>query len=144
MSAPLTPEELARWNAWKRSSDAVIERVRREVRTATGLSDADFGVLRIVVAGDGVRQQELCDALGWTQSRASNHLSRMERRELVVRAALAGGGVEVATTPEGAARYAQAVPVHAAAVRLHLLERLDETAHEAIADLAADLATSAG
>ena len=45
---PLTPEELERWTAWKHASDVVLERVRREVRTATGLSNADFGVLSIV------------------------------------------------------------------------------------------------
>lgn len=145
MSSALTPEELARWEAWKRSSDAVVERVRREVRSATGLSNADFGVLKIVAAGDGsVRQQELCDALAWTQSRASNHLSRMERRGLVVRDVRGGRGVEIAATAEGRRLIEQAIPVHAAAVRSHLLERLDDTAHDAIAELAADLATSPG
>ncbi|WP_036725437.1 MarR family winged helix-turn-helix transcriptional regulator [Patulibacter minatonensis] len=145
MSSSLGPEELARWEAWKRSSDAVIERVRREVRTATGLSNADFGVLKIVAAAGGtVRQQALCDGLEWTQSRTSNHLSRMERRGLVVRETLEGGGVEITATARGAELIGRAVPVHAAAVREHLLERLDDTAHGAIAELAADLTTSPG
>jgi DNA-binding MarR family transcriptional regulator len=145
VSGPLTPGELARWEAWKRSSDAVIERVRREVRAATGLSNADFGVLKIVAAGGGsVRQQALCDELDWSQSRASNHLSRMERRGLVVRDALVGGGVEIEATVQGAELIRQAIPVHASAVRRHLLDRLDDTAHGAIAELAADLATSPG
>ena len=34
MSTPLTSEELARWDAWKRSSDAVIERVLSDVDNA--------------------------------------------------------------------------------------------------------------
>ncbi|MEV4418968.1 MarR family winged helix-turn-helix transcriptional regulator [Patulibacter sp. NPDC049589] len=151
MSAPLTDEERARWAAWKHASGVVLERVRRDVRVATGLSDADFGVLRIVAdadpSGDGalpVRQQHLCDVLGWTQSRMSNHISRMEGRGLVLREPLAAGGVEVSMTAEGTQRFARAVPVHAVAVRRHLLERLDDDAHLAIAELAADLATSPG
>jgi DNA-binding MarR family transcriptional regulator len=134
---PLTDDERERWEAWKRASDAVLDRVRREVRTATGLSNADFGVLQILdeVGGGTVRQQQLCAATGWTQSRASNHLSRMERRELVAREAV-GGGVLVHLTDEGRALLDRARPVHAEAVRRHLLDELDDDAHGAIARLA--------
>jgi DNA-binding MarR family transcriptional regulator len=137
----LTPTELERWNAWKRASDAVLDRVRREVRLATGLSNADFAVLSIVGAADGaaVRQQRLCDETGWTQSRASNHLSRMERRELVAREVVPGG-VLIHPTDEGRALLERARPVHAAAVRRHLLDALDNDAHEAIARLVGALA----
>lgn len=134
---PLTADERERWDAWKRASDTVLERVRREVRAATGLSNADFGVLSILdeVGAGAVRQQRLCDATGWTQSRASNHLGRMERRELVAREAVAGG-VLVHLTDEGRALLARARPVHAEAVRRHLLDELDDDAHGAIARLA--------
>lgn len=134
---PLTADERERWDAWKRASDAVLERVRRDVRSATGLSNADFGVLQILdEVGDGaVRQQQLCDATGWTQSRASNHLGRMERRELVAREAV-GGGVLVHLTDEGRHLLARARPVHAEAVRRHLLDELDDEAHGTIARLA--------
>ncbi|CAB4900966.1 unannotated protein [freshwater metagenome] len=133
---PLTPEELERWTAWKHASDVVLERVRREVRTATGLSNADFGVLSIVADADGaVRQGRLCEETGWTQSRASNHLSRMERRELVEREVVPGG-VLIHLTDEGRTLLGRARPVHAAAVRRHLLDRLDDDAHVAIARLA--------
>lgn len=138
---PLTAVERERWNAWKRASDAVLERVRRDVRAATGLSNADFGVLSILAdVGDGtVRQQQLCDATGWTQSRTSNHLARMERRELVAREAIPGG-VLVHLTDEGRALLERARPVHAEAVRRHLPDGLDDDAHGAIARLADALA----
>jgi DNA-binding MarR family transcriptional regulator len=133
---PLTDLERERWSAWTRANDVVLERVRREVRTATGLSPADFGVLTILDEGGGtVRQKELCDEIGWTQSRASNHVGRMERRELVVREVVPGG-VAVHLTDEGRGLLERARPVHAEAVRRYLLEALDEDAHGAIARLA--------
>lgn len=134
---PLTDDELLRWDAWKRASDGVLDRVRREVREATGLSNADFAVLLIVVDSGGgvVRQQQLCAETGWTQSRASNHLSRMERRELVRREPIPGG-VLIHATDDGQGALLRAKPVHAAAVRRHLLDGLDDDAHGAIARLA--------
>lgn len=134
---PLTDDELRRWEAWKRACDGVLDRVRREVRDGTGLSNADFAVLLSVVESGGgvVRQQRLCAETGWTQSRASNHLSRMERRELVRREAIAGG-VRVHATAEGREALLRARPIHAAAVRRHLLDGLDDAAHGAIARLA--------
>lgn len=133
---PLTALEVERWSAWKQASDGVLDRVRKDVRTATGLSNADFGVLAIVDDADGgpVRQQRLCDEMAWTQSRASNHLSRMERRELVSRE-IVSGGVLIHLTGEGREVLARARPVHAAAVRRHLLDALDDDAHGAISRL---------
>lgn len=140
LAETLTPLELERWNAWKQASDGVLERVRRDVRAATGLSNADFGVLQIIAGEqeEPVRQQRLCTEMGWTQSRASNHLSRMERRELVVREVIPGG-VLIRPTEEGRSRLRRARPVHAAAVRRHLLDALDAEAHEAVARLAGAL-----
>ena len=89
------------------------------------LSDPDFGVLtRVVELGGGrMRQNQLAESMGCHRSRLSHHLSRMEQRGLVTREP-ADGGVDVIATASGAEAAAAARPVHAAAVRRHLLEPL--------------------
>jgi DNA-binding MarR family transcriptional regulator len=118
----LGEEETAVWRAWKRATDAVRARVVEEITAETGLSDPDFGVLtRVVEDGEGrMRQNQLAESMGFHRSRLSHHLSRMEQRGLVTRRQ-AGNGVEVLVTEAGRAAVTKARPVHAAAVRRHLL-----------------------
>jgi DNA-binding MarR family transcriptional regulator len=118
----LDENETAVWRAWKRATDAVRARVVEEITAETGLSDPDFGVLtRVVEDGEGrMRQNQLAESMGFHRSRLSHHLSRMEQRGLVTRRQ-AGNGVEVLVTETGRAAVAKARPVHAAAVRRHLL-----------------------
>lgn len=135
--------ELRRWQAWKDATEEIAARVRAEVRSATGLSPADLTVLAAIEqhARLGVaRQQRLCDATGWTQSRMSNHIGRMERRELVRRVFdedSPTAGIRIAD--EGAARLARARPAEARAVREALLAHLPDDVHDAIVTLAASL-----
>lgn len=142
----LNDQELRRWQAWKDATEEIAARVRAEVRTATGLSPADLTVLGAIEqhARLGVaRQQRLCDATGWTQSRMSNHIGRMERRELVRRVLDDDSptpGIRIAE--EGAARLARARPAEAKAVREALLEHLDDDVHDAIVAFAATLRES--
>jgi len=124
--AALTDDEMALWTAWKAASDAVRAGVVAEIQEATGLSDPDFGVLtRVVELGGGrLRQNQLADSMGWHRSRLSHHLSRMEQRGLITRQDAAEGGVEVSITETGRDAVAVARPIHADAVRRHLLEPL--------------------
>jgi len=125
LMTPLTRNEAALWSKWKRASEAVRARIVEEITAETGLSDPDFGVLtRVVEEGNGVlRQNQLALSMGYHRSRLSHHLARMEERGLVIRHQ-SGGGVEVAVTDHGRELEAQARPVHAAAVRRHLLRPL--------------------
>ncbi|GAA4189767.1 MarR family winged helix-turn-helix transcriptional regulator [Gryllotalpicola kribbensis] len=122
----LSDEEARIWHAWKRASDTVRARVAEEIGAATGLSDPDFGILtRLEDLGDGtLRQSELAASMGWHRSRLSHQLTRMEERGLVLRDAAAGPGVTVSLTPAGSAAVAAARPVHAEAVRRHLVSRI--------------------
>jgi DNA-binding MarR family transcriptional regulator len=121
----LSSDELELWHAWKRAAEVVRSRVVEEVSASTGLSDPDFGVLtRVVEDGGGrMRQNQLADSMGYHRSRLSHHLSRMEQRGLITRRP-SGGGVEVVVTDAGRAAVDQARPVHAEAVRRHLIDRL--------------------
>ena len=59
------------------------ERLVRE----SGLSGADYKVLVPLseTRGGVLRARELCTEIGWDRSRLSHHVTRMEKRGLVVR-----------------------------------------------------------
>ena len=135
----LSPEELAVWHAWKVSAEQIRQRIAHDITAATGLSDPDYAVLsRLADSGGGqLRQQDLADSMGWDKSRLSHHLTRMQQRGLAERQP-AGAAVTVRITPAGRAVLAEAVPVHAAAVRRYLLNRLTPAQHQAILRLLPD------
>jgi DNA-binding MarR family transcriptional regulator len=122
----LDVEETSLWHAWKFAADTVRARVAADITAATGLSDADFGVLTRVadLGSGGMRQNALAESMGWHRSRLSHQLARMEQRDLLTRHGV-DGGVEVRLTDTGRDRADAARPVHAAAVRRHLTDRLD-------------------
>jgi DNA-binding MarR family transcriptional regulator len=119
-------DEMTLWHAWKRATETVRTRVAADITAATGLSDPDFAVLtRVVEIGGGrMRQNELAESMGFHRSRLSHHLARMRDRGLVVTESAGGNGVDVIATEQGQALARQARPVHAAAVRRHLVEPL--------------------
>ena len=119
---PLEESERALFFAWKRAHEVLRTRITDEVREATGLSDPDVAVLIHAAETSGpVRQSHLVALLGWDRTRLSHHLARMESRGLVRRERVAAG-VEVQLTPRGRAAVDVVRPVHAAAVRRHLVE----------------------
>jgi len=130
----LSPQELRIWHAFKVMGDDVMERVGRDITTATGLSGADFGVLsRLAALGKGeMRQQALAESLGWDKSRLSHHLTRMQQRELIERRESQPQVVLVILTKEGKAKLDAARPVHAESVRRNLLSRLSDQQTETI------------
>lgn len=126
MTEPLDAEEQRLWHAWKRATEHVRQRVGDDIKDATGLSDPDFGILtRLVELGSGeLRQNDLAASMGWHRSRLSHQLTRMEERGLLHRQSV-DGGVLVQITDEGAALVRVARPVHAAAIRRHLIDHLE-------------------
>ncbi|MEU3512790.1 MarR family winged helix-turn-helix transcriptional regulator [Streptomyces longwoodensis] len=123
-TTPLTSEERDFWYAWKRAQEAVRTRVIEDVTAATGLSGAEIGVLiRIDDAGGALRQNALAASLGWDRTRLSHQVTRMETRGLLTRTKVPGG-VEVGMGPAGRAAIETARPIHASAVRQHLIAPL--------------------
>ena len=131
---------MATWHAWKRVTEAVRAGVAADVGEATGLSEPDYGVLsRLVDLGQGsLRQQALADSMGWHKSRLSHHLTRMEQRGFVTREA-GSGATTVVITCVGRAALDAARPVHAAAVRKHLLDVLTPELRDAVVSIAATI-----
>lgn len=126
MADLLTETEMHRWQLWKRATDTVWEQVARAVATASALSSADFAVLtRTVEAATPPRQQDIADRLGWSRSRLSRQLSRMEERGLVRRAA-GPTATTIEATEFGRRVAAKARLAHADAVRAVLLSRPPE------------------
>lgn len=121
---PLTEPEAELWHAWQAACDA-LSQVSTEVATQTGLSEPDLTVLtRLQDLGGGrLRQSELAASTGWHRSRLSHHLKRMQERGLVDRDEVPGG-VDVRLTTMGRAALHRARPVHADAVRRHLVQPL--------------------
>ncbi len=136
MNEVLSQEERQLWHAWKKASERVREAVAEDIRSATGLSDPDFGILtRLIDLGGGqLRQSELSASMGWHRSRLSHQLTRMEQRGLVTRNRI-DGGVHVSITPSGRELAAAARPVHATAVREHLTDRVSDVNYEALLQL---------
>ena len=122
----LTSQEVRLWQAWLKISEAVTSQVARDVAEASGLSAADYGILaRLIEIGNGrLRQRELATALNWDKSRISHQLTRMQERKLLTRSKTTQDGSQVAITRLGRDALARARPIHAQAVRRHLIERL--------------------
>ncbi|MFC7497079.1 MULTISPECIES: MarR family winged helix-turn-helix transcriptional regulator [unclassified Nocardioides] len=122
--ALLSDDDGALWEAWRVAADALAQ-VGADVARETGLSEPDLLVLtRLHDLGRGrLRQSHLAASVGWHRSRLSHHLHRMQERGLVERAEVSGG-VDVSLTTMGRAALARARPVHADAVRRHLVAAL--------------------
>jgi DNA-binding MarR family transcriptional regulator len=131
---PLSPEESRLWQCWRLASEAVMARVTRDISAGTGLSGPDYAVLaRLHYLGRGeMRQQDLAESMRWDKSRLSHHLTRMEGRALIRRRAGPGKGVTVVLSAAGSKQLAAASPVHAQAVRLHLVSRLNGAQRKAL------------
>ncbi|MEU3186271.1 MarR family transcriptional regulator [Streptomyces sp. NPDC006923] len=97
---------------------------------------------RVVETGGGrLRQSRLAELMGFHRSRLSHHLTRMEERGLTTREP-AAGGVDVVVTDEGRRAAEKARPVHAAAVRRHLVDPLGAADHAAVLAILERLAVS--
>ncbi|WP_059050160.1 MarR family winged helix-turn-helix transcriptional regulator [Paenibacillus senegalimassiliensis] len=135
----LNEKELQLFYMWKGTFKKIFGRVIKDMSEHTGLSEGDYGVLGMLVeAGNGeLRQQELAALLDWTKSRLSHHLTRMEKRGLVLRKSLdTGNGVNVIITHTGKLAFDASRPVVAMAIRKHFLDQLTNEDIELITKLA--------
>lgn len=134
----INEEEMRIWHMWKGTFKDIFGRVVKDMSEHTGLSDGDFGILdRLDLYGNGkLRQQELADSMDWTKSRLSHHLTRMERRDLVLRKPLeTDRGVQVIITATGKSSLDDARPIVSMAIRKHFLDLLTDQDIESITKL---------
>ncbi|WP_342437781.1 MarR family transcriptional regulator [Paenibacillus sp. FSL L8-0436] len=135
----LNEEEIQLWYLWKGSFHSIFGRVIKEMSEHSGLSEGDYGVLdRLNLLGDGsLRQQELAESMDWDKSRLSHHLTRMEKRGLVLRKSLdKDRGVQVIITSAGKSALDDARPIVAKAIRKHFLDQLTDQDIKSITKLA--------
>lgn len=135
----ISEDEMQLWHMWKSSYKTIFGRVVKAMFEKTGLSEGDFGILdRLDLYGKGkLRQQELAESMDWTKSRLSHHLTRMEKRGLVLREPIeTERGVQVITTSAGKSALDDARPIVSMAIREHFLNLLTEQDIESITNLA--------
>jgi DNA-binding MarR family transcriptional regulator len=102
-----------------------------------GLSAADYKVLHpLSESPDGVlRARELGIEIGWDRSRLSHHVTRMEKRGLVVREECAedGRGLMVRLTLAGRKAIQAAAPQHVEGVRRYFFDVVSKQELETLA-----------
>lgn len=150
------------WAAYRALRLALDARIARDLESGTGLSMPDFDVLAAVRAladppapgewlvplspadprpgartAHCVRVAALADRMGWSRSRLSRQLGRMERRGLVARVPceLDGRGDDVELTDSGRRALDTAEPVLAAAVQAHFTDALTDAQLVALAEI---------
>jgi DNA-binding MarR family transcriptional regulator len=125
----LTDDQQRAWRAYQRMQARLTGALNRELQAESGLSLSDYEVLvHLTDAVDGrLRPFELQRVLEWQQSRLSHHLTRMQRRGLVVREECGddGRGAYVVLTDAGRAAITAAAPGHVATVRRHFFDHLN-------------------
>lgn len=132
-------KDLELFYTWKGTFRKIFGRIIKDMSENTGLSESDYGVLGMLVEiGKGeLPQQELSTLLDWTKSRLSHHLTRMEKRGLVLRESLGiGNGVKVVITHAGKLAFEASRPIVAMAIRKHFLDQLTKEDIELITKLA--------
>jgi len=128
MTRWLDDHEQRVWRSWLSATSRLDAHLARRMQADGEISMPDFEVLApLSEAQEGrLRAFELGRALQWEKSRLSHHLTRMERRGLVVREGCPTDrrGAYIALTPAGRAAIEAAAPAHVDAVRAALFDRL--------------------
>jgi DNA-binding MarR family transcriptional regulator len=136
---PLDECEERAWRAFHRLEYELGSRVRRQLARETGLSDADYEILRALAEApdQSMRALALRSEVRWEKSRLSHHIGRMTRRGLVTRGGCAedSRGAVIRLTDAGRDAIVTACCAHAKAVRAYLLDRLTAGQLEALSDI---------
>lgn len=124
----LDEREQRAWRALMVMQEGLSEFLERRLRTRCGLSQADYQVLaHLSEAPEGrLRPFELGGLLRWEKGRLSQHLGRMEKRDLVTREPCATDqrGAVVALTDPGRVLIEAAAPQHVSDVREVFVDHL--------------------
>ena len=132
----LDQREERAWRSLMKMQDGLSEYLERQLRTRCGLSQGDYQVLaHLSEAPEGrLRSFELGALLHWEKSRLSQHLGRMQTRNLVSRSRCATDkrGAVVTITGPGRELIAAAAPQHVADVRDVFIDHLTTTELETL------------
>ena len=138
-----TTQELVMWRTFIETVAALTNELTSRLRTETGLSSGDYGVLLALSEAEGrtLRSSGLAELVGWDRSRLSHHLGRMERRRLVRREPSESDlrGAEVVLTTTGAEAFRRSTVPHLRAVRELFIDALTPGQLTAAAEIAETL-----
>src|SRR5919112_1092772 len=129
MAEPLSDTQQEFWRTFIESSWALHTRLEDELRTATGLSMADYHVMVVLSEAPEhrLRMGELAGRLVFSPSRLTYQISSMVKRGLVRKQACPddGRGQEAVLTEYGLAELVAAAPLHLKTVRDSFIDHLD-------------------
>jgi DNA-binding MarR family transcriptional regulator len=118
------------WQAYLHLNQELYARLEDRLVRQSGLSGADYKVLHPLseACGGVLRARELCTEIAWDRSRLSHHISRMEKRGLVVREECTedGRGSMVRLTDAGRTAIEGAAPDHVENVRRYFFDLLSK------------------
>jgi DNA-binding MarR family transcriptional regulator len=118
------------WQAYLHLNQDLYATLEDQLTRDAGLSGADYKVLVPLseTPGGVLRARELCTEIGWDRSRLSHHVSRMERRGLVIRENCADDarGLMVRLTDAGRKAIEDAAPEHAESVQRYFFDLLSD------------------
>ncbi len=130
MTRWLSSEQQQYWRAWLAAETLLKEQLDRELQESHGLTIADYEILvRLSESPERrVRMSELAEKTLASRSRLSHQIDRMEKQNLVERAACADDrrGQWAILTDTGWNALVAAAPDHVEGVRTHLLDLLTE------------------
>lgn len=136
----LDEREARAWRGYDRMRAQLSARLNRDLLRGAGLSGADYEVLvHLSEASCGrLRAFELASAIRWEKSRLSHHLTRMERRGLVLRehCPTDARGAYIALTVAGRTAIEAAAPQHVEDVRRYVIDALTTAQLDALAEVA--------
>jgi len=125
------------WHGFRHVNQDLFAVLEQHLARDSGLSGADYKVLHeLSVTPDGlVRARDLGSDIGWDRSRLSHHLSRMEKRGLVIREECAedARGLMVRLTKAGRGAIEDAAPAHVEAVQRYFFDQLSKDEIETMA-----------
>lgn len=143
MTRWLSEHEQQVWRSFVAVQSRLAAHLERQLQAESGLSMADFEVLVVLsdIPAGRRRAFELGRELQWEKSRLSHHLTRMERRGLIVRGGCSTDrrGAFVGLTPAGRATIEAAAPGHVEDVRRTLFDVLTPAQVESLGQICAEL-----
>ncbi|MBF6463590.1 winged helix-turn-helix transcriptional regulator [Nocardia beijingensis] len=131
--------EMRAWLGFVRTRDLIAAAVGRDSTKESNLTYVEYSVLAYLAEAPDHRLTfaDLAAKLEWSQSRLSHQITRMEKRELVVREPIPDDARRTAAklTPRGADVLTGAAPAHVQSVRRHMIDILDRQQLVALADI---------
>jgi DNA-binding MarR family transcriptional regulator len=128
-SSPLTAAETETWAAFYAMRRRLDRALDLQLQRDSGLSASEYEVLVAINLSEGrqLRIKEIAEAIGWEKSRVSHLVTRMERRDLVVRTECDtdARGSWIGLTARGRRSILGAIRGHTAAIRRYFFEALE-------------------